>query len=348
MDRKKPQNNTIVLKHQDIYDLRKGIESLGTPSFDAKVFSKGVEVAAYYIKDGHEEFLDFSRIILSSVGDCIRPYLKSLYNGIRYCPGMEEYMGRMTSVNIVNLIDVSMINPNDDKTDLLNFIWKFAVAYIENSSTSLYDFAEKLIEKFGDDVRPYITPAYEAARQWFLKKGKITIWSEMDSQEDVDDFDSDNYGKPVVLKDRYFAPKNPGFLTITRHPGILEEHDILENLVLMDIMSNQLKKYGEVDARRALKEREEMSIRDLYEWANNQYSYFYDPEWEHVWERFDIYPNNATTKDGKQIQLYPLEEAFADWYSEDGELQTTVKAEDLMIEMLEDRFLQRFWEPSPE
>ena len=333
------------LTYQDFVDLRKSIQALNVPRFDPAVFAKGLEIAAFFIKDGCADFLAFSRRMIADVGECIRPYLKSLYSAARYCPGIERYATGMSPVDFVHLVNVNMISGKDGGEERLYYAAKVAVSLIEDGTVSIYGFATKMIEKLGEDIRPYITPAYEAARKWFINKGKEAIWKQMDPYDEVDEFNEFYFDKPLALKNSYYAPKDPGFLTIARHGGVLTRDDILENLLLMRIMSEQFEKHGEVDALWAMIHREILTGEGYNGRDGDLESYFYDPYWEHVWEKYDLNPNKATTREGLPIVLYPLEEAFAQMYSYGEKTPSKEEAKDLMIEMLEDSFLQRFWVP---
>ena len=343
-------NNNALLKHQDIYDLRKQIESLDAPCFDSEVYSKGLDIAAFYVRNGYVKFLDFSHKLLKDVGNCIKPYLKSLYSGIRYCPGMETVAKDMSSLEFVDRIDLESVKPDDKFYRYICWyaigLW-YACECLEKGYYSIDSLTRVMIQDMGETIRPEIIKCYEGARDWYKYHKIDEIVEKMDPYDEVKEFDSEFFDKPFSLRDQYYAPKNPGFLTITRHPGVLESHDILENLVLMDIMSSQLEKDGEVDARGALKQREELSNQDLYEWANREYNYFYDPEWNHVWVSYRLDPETALSH-GEEVPLFPIEEALADIYSNEGKLPTKEEAEDVMIELLEDSFLQKFWEPTPE
>lgn len=337
------ENNTnkkcTLLKHQDLYDLRKQVESLDAPCLDADILSKGLEIAGYYIENGFIKFLDFSHQMLKDLGNSIRPYLKTFYSGVRYCPGMESFSDEMSSVEFVDKIDVGGIKQDNM---FYHKSWRFAFGlwhateFIERGFYLIEDYAELIIKDMGDSLRPDITSLYEQARSYYMSHKQQDVLEEMSSKDFVKKFDPNNFDKVFVLRCDYYAPKNPSFLTIATHPGVLNKYDILENLVLMGIMSEQEEKHGEVDASRALSIREGMNGQELMDLAASSRSYWYDSEWERVWNSYNLIPQDATTLDGDEIPLFPIEEVF--------KCDEKTQAENMMIEMLEDSFLQRFWE----
>ena len=105
--------NNSQLKHQDFVDLKKRIESVVAAGLDAEIYSKGLEMSAYFIQSGSVKFMDFSHKMLRDVGRCILPYLKGLYSGIRYCPGMESFSDEMSTPDFVDRVDLKLIKIDD-------------------------------------------------------------------------------------------------------------------------------------------------------------------------------------------------------------------------------------------
>lgn len=199
MDKTSSAKNTTLLKHQDLYDLRKRIESLDSPCFDAEIMSKGLEIAAFYVSNGYTKFIDFSHKMLQDVGNCIRPFLKCLYSGVRYCPGLELSMPGMSSVDFVEKIDVGGIR-QDNK--YYQNTWKTAFGIwsacerIEEGYSSIESLAGQMVRDFGDAIRPEIAGCYEQARNWFSQKGRDDILKGMDSAKAVKAFNPDTFDRP--------------------------------------------------------------------------------------------------------------------------------------------------------
>lgn len=57
---------------------------------DPEILAIGTEMAAYHIEAGARKFADYARNMIADLGDAIRPYLKSFYNGARDLPEVQE------------------------------------------------------------------------------------------------------------------------------------------------------------------------------------------------------------------------------------------------------------------
>lgn len=57
---------------------------------DPEILAIGTEMAAYHIEAGARKFADYARHMIADLGDAIRPYLKSFYNGARDLPEVQE------------------------------------------------------------------------------------------------------------------------------------------------------------------------------------------------------------------------------------------------------------------
>ena len=53
---------------------------------DPEILQIGIMMAVYHIERGAVKFADFSKAMIADLGDKIRPYLKSFYNGVRDLP----------------------------------------------------------------------------------------------------------------------------------------------------------------------------------------------------------------------------------------------------------------------
>ena len=158
------------LTHQDVYDLRKRIESLDAPSFDAQVFSTGLEISAFYIRSGYMKFLDFAHKMMDDVGGCVRPFIKCFYSSMRYCPGLESFRDGMSSPEFVDRVDVGSIK-HDNKYYRSNWktafgIW-YASEFIGKDCNSLEALTERMVKDFGESIRPEVPACYRQAREWF-------------------------------------------------------------------------------------------------------------------------------------------------------------------------------------
>jgi hypothetical protein len=110
-------NNKIV-SNERAEELRKRLrDKLNNlnSGFDPELLAIGTELAAYHIESGARKFADFSRRMIEDVGEAIKPYLKSIYNGARDIPGMEEIEVEMTEYSEVKKADIDQLLKQPDK-----------------------------------------------------------------------------------------------------------------------------------------------------------------------------------------------------------------------------------------
>lgn len=74
---------------------------------DPEILAIGTEMAFYVIKHGARQFGNYASAMIDELGDTIRPYLKSFYNGARDFPEMETYAEEMTPYDEVRTFDVA-------------------------------------------------------------------------------------------------------------------------------------------------------------------------------------------------------------------------------------------------
>lgn len=66
----------------------------------------GVEMSYYVIKHGAHKFADYAKQMIDALGEWVRPYLKSFYNGARDLPEMEAIGNELTPYDEVKTFDV--------------------------------------------------------------------------------------------------------------------------------------------------------------------------------------------------------------------------------------------------
>ena len=115
-------NNTFVTKdrYEELKRRMKGKLNNLNVGFDPEVFSIGAEMAAYHIEAGARKFTEYAKNMINDLGDGIRPYLKSFYEGARTFPdfdnnGMDEY-AYVKDFDIENY----KLNENDNSTQKIN------------------------------------------------------------------------------------------------------------------------------------------------------------------------------------------------------------------------------------
>ena len=73
---------------------------------DPEAFALGVEMSYLMLKHGARKFAEFAKQMIESLGENVRPYLKSFYNGARDLPEMAEYEKELTPYDEVRTFDV--------------------------------------------------------------------------------------------------------------------------------------------------------------------------------------------------------------------------------------------------
>ena len=73
---------------------------------DPEAFALGVEMSYLMLKHGARKFSEFAKQMIEALGENVRPYLKSFYNGARDLPEMADYEKEMTPYEEVRSFDV--------------------------------------------------------------------------------------------------------------------------------------------------------------------------------------------------------------------------------------------------
>ena len=84
---------------------------------DPEILAIGTEMAAYHIEAGARKFADYAARMIADLGDAIRPYLKSFYNGARDLPevidaGLSEEMTPYEDVRKTDVANLGKDIPN--------------------------------------------------------------------------------------------------------------------------------------------------------------------------------------------------------------------------------------------
>lgn len=72
--------------------------------FDPEMFAIGAEMTALYVEKGVKTFAAFAKRMVAELGDAVKPYLKSFYNGARDMPGVDAT--GMDSADTVSKADI--------------------------------------------------------------------------------------------------------------------------------------------------------------------------------------------------------------------------------------------------
>lgn len=73
---------------------------------DPEIFTIGVEMSYMVLKHGARKFADFAKRMIEALGENVRPYLKTFYNGARDLPEMADLEREMTPYDEVRQFDV--------------------------------------------------------------------------------------------------------------------------------------------------------------------------------------------------------------------------------------------------
>ena len=89
--------------------LRKKLGGQMNIGIDPEILAIGLEIAVGHLDRGVKTFTDFAKVMISDLGDVIRPYLKAFYNGARELPEVVEngLASDMTSYDEVQSFDVA-------------------------------------------------------------------------------------------------------------------------------------------------------------------------------------------------------------------------------------------------
>ena len=85
---------------------------------DPEAFAIGVEMSYLMLKHGSRKFGEFAKNLIEALGDGIRPYVKTLYNGARDLPEMAEIEKDMTPWDEVRTFDVMNFD-NEGAKDII-------------------------------------------------------------------------------------------------------------------------------------------------------------------------------------------------------------------------------------
>jgi len=118
------KNNTLVSKSRADEIRAKLKEKLNQLSsgIDPEMISLGTELAVFHIEAGARKFTDFSKAMINDLGDKIKPFLRSFYEGARYYPGLDNKgMSGAEEIESASTSDVTDKNVGDktekDKVD---------------------------------------------------------------------------------------------------------------------------------------------------------------------------------------------------------------------------------------
>lgn len=118
---------------------------------DPEILAIGTEMAAFHIEAGARKFADYARHMIDDLGDAIRPYLKSFYNGARDLPEVQEsgLANEMTPYEEVRTFDVA----NFDKGHSDALATAEMVVQEQEADRQADEAKDKLIERRNEQRR---------------------------------------------------------------------------------------------------------------------------------------------------------------------------------------------------
>lgn len=111
---------------------------------DPEILAIGTEMAVYHIEKGARKFADYAKNMIDDMGDAIRPYLKSFYNGARDLPEVQQlgWDKDMTSYDEVSKFDIANLGKEE-----VNPIETAQIVTKEKEVEEQADTAKKKIKK---------------------------------------------------------------------------------------------------------------------------------------------------------------------------------------------------------
>ena len=123
---------------------------------DPEMLQIGIEMAVYHIEAGAVKFTDFSKAMIADLGDKIRPYLKSFYNGARDLPeavdaGLDQSMTPYDEVKRFDIVNFE--KPGNTAMDIIEGVAK--EQNVEQEAERIKNTADDQSIKLSiDDIEP--------------------------------------------------------------------------------------------------------------------------------------------------------------------------------------------------
>lgn len=110
-NKQNPSGNKLVTdeRYEELKRrMRAKLEQLNM-GIDPEMLAIGTEMAVYHIEKGARKFAEYAKAMIADLGDAVRPYLKSFYNGARDLPEVVDsgMAGDMTAYDEVRTFDVA-------------------------------------------------------------------------------------------------------------------------------------------------------------------------------------------------------------------------------------------------
>lgn len=178
-----PSGNKLVSdeRYNELRErMRKKLGQLNM-GIDPEILAIGTEMAVYHIEKGARKFTDYAKAMIEDLGDVIRPYLKSFYNGARELPEMADagLSADMTAYDEVRTFDVA----NFDK-DVPNAIGTAEVVVREQEINRQAEAAKEQLSESKDEKIHEVYEQTTADTETFASEAEA-IASEAESQSEI-------------------------------------------------------------------------------------------------------------------------------------------------------------------
>lgn len=129
----------------------RGQANMSIMGIDPEVLAIGTEMAVYHIEKGARKFAEYAKAMIADLGDVVRPYLKSFYNGARDLPEVVEsgMANEMTAYDEVRIFDIA----NFDKTYSDPFATAETVVAEQDIAQKADEAKQEIISQRGNDRR---------------------------------------------------------------------------------------------------------------------------------------------------------------------------------------------------
>ena len=202
-----PSGNKLVTdeRYAELRErMRKKLLGQMNMGIDPEILAIGTEMAVYHIEKGARKFADYAKAMIADLGDVIRPYLKSFYNGARDLPEMEDMAKEMTPYDEVVGVDIT----NFDKQGAKDLMATAENIAREQEAEREKQEAEEKLKAERNAARKAKQEAIEAeAKRRGLKRGDKVLFKRNDGKEKWEEATITGFGGGVdVTLDTGGAP----------------------------------------------------------------------------------------------------------------------------------------------
>lgn len=185
---------------------------------DPEMLVDGMTIAGAYIESGVRNFSDYANAMIDDLGDAVKPYLLSFYEGARNYPGLDTE--GMTSVEEAKREHAALMTPQDMQTEAIGEIKKKPARRTKKTGSSAdttltQDWGVDTIDGYGEGEREVGNNLKDA----FLKDGSNYLKAVASQLSDQGFMPYDDRkgrpGKPVTVNEG--GPAGSGEVSLTMY-----------------------------------------------------------------------------------------------------------------------------------